>query len=84
MMKKMNCLVLMESMPTHSGLLKKKSQIQKRPLFCSLQTNTRHVGTYFNVFLMVIPDIVMTFKNDDIFLQFLTTFWTCRLLTHAV
>ena len=30
-------------------------------------TNTRHVGTYLNVFLMVIPNMDMKFQNVDIF-----------------
>ena len=30
-------------------------------------TNTRHVGTYFNAFHMVIPNRVMKFHNFDIF-----------------
>ena len=32
-------------------------------------TKTRHVGTYFNAFFMVIPNMVMKFQNVDIFYQ---------------
>ena len=33
-------------------------------------TNTRHVGTHLNAFLMVIPNMVMKFHNFDIFTKF--------------
>ena len=38
-------------------------------LFQELLTNTRHVSSYLNAFLMVIPNMVMKFNIFDIFLQ---------------
>ena len=34
--------------------------------FRNYWTNTRHVGTYLNAFLMVIPNMVMKFNSFDI------------------
>ena len=37
-------------------------------------TNTRHVCTYLNAILMIIPNMVMKFHNSDIFTSFVK-FW---------
>ena len=50
--------------------------------FTNFLTNTRHVWTNLNAFLMVIPNIVTKFQNFDIFEHFLT-FCYCRLLPPA-
>ena len=46
------------------------------------KSNTRHVCTYINAFLMVIPNIFTKFQNLDIFEHFVT-FLDCRLLVPA-
>ena len=50
--------------------------------FTNKLTNTRHVCTYLNVLLMVIPNIVTKFQNLDIFSTICVNL-ICRLLTPA-
>ena len=50
--------------------------------FLNYWTNTRHVGTYLNAFLVVISNIIIKFQNFAI-CDILVTFWTYRLLTPA-
>ena len=49
--------------------------------FTNLWTNNRHVCTYLNVFLMVIPNMVMKFHNFEIFYQFFYIFALSSALT---
>ena len=45
---------------------------QNSQTFTNFSTNTRHVCTYLNAFLMVIPSIVTKFQTFDIFEHFVT------------
>ena len=84
-------LTLSSIMVAYSHCIRKEFWFYQTLNFCNYfrnyQTNTWHVCTYLNAFIMMISNIVMKFNNFDIFFTFCEMFdpslsaHACRLVS---